>query len=128
MKAFLPLLTLGLLAAPAAAQQPQRPTMTLEQQMMVRCSAVFAVVAGDQARGVPSARAYPPIAQRGKEFFVRSNARLMDDLNLTREQVQDLMNTEAKTIQTRSKEDHDPAAYLDGLMKPCLSALDASGL
>ncbi|MBT2134892.1 hypothetical protein KK137_11160 [Croceibacterium sp. LX-88] len=122
------MLTLGLLAAPAAAQQPPRPALTLEQQMMVRCSAVFAIVAGDQARSVPSARAYPPMAARGKEFFVRSNARLMDELRLSREQVQELMSNEVKALQVRSKEAGNPAAYLDSVMKPCLSALDASGL
>ncbi|MBO9519174.1 MAG: hypothetical protein J7493_14005 [Porphyrobacter sp.] len=117
-----------MLAAPAAAQQPPRPTLSLEQQMMVRCSAAFAIVAGDQARSVPSANAYPPMAQRGREFFVRSNARLMDELHLTREQVQGMMNAEAKTLQTRAAEAANPAAYLDSVMKPCLSVLEASGL
>lgn len=127
MKPLLPLLALGLVAVPAAAQ-PVPAAMTLEQQMMVRCSAVFAVVAGEQARGMASTRAYPPMAERGKEFFVRSSARLMDELRLTREQVQEVMSNEAKTLQARSKEASDPAAYLDAVMKPCLSALDASGL
>ena len=86
MTARLPLLALALFAVPASAQQPARPAMSLEQQMLLRCSAAFAIVADQQARGLASAGAYPPMAQRGREFFVRSSARLMDELHLPREQ------------------------------------------
>ena len=114
------------LAAPATAQEP--PRFTLEQRMQLRCSAVFALVAGEQQRGVISAAAYPPLAERGREYFARTGAALMDDLKLPREQVEARMRAEAAALQKEASEAPDRAAYIDSLMRPCLSALEASGL
>src|SRR5690348_10593356 len=118
------LLSAALLAAPAAAQE--EPRFTLEQRMQLRCSAVFAVVAGEQARGVVSAAAYPPLGERGREYFARTGARLMDDLKIPREQVEASMRTEAAALQKEADQAPDRAAYIDSLMRPCLSALEAS--
>src|SRR5688572_5144194 len=120
------LLSAALLAAPAAAQEP--PRFTLDQRMLLRCSAVFAIVAGEQERGFAAARAYPPLGERGREYFVRSSARLMDDLQLTREQVEASLRAEVGALQKASIESADPAGYVDSVMQPCLSALEASGL
>jgi hypothetical protein len=118
---------LAALAAVPASAQEARP-MSLEQQMLVRCSAVFAIVAAEQQRGVASARGYPPLAERGREFFVRSGARLMDELQLSREALQALLEAEVERLQAGSAEADQPAAYVDAVMRPCLSMLDASGL
>jgi len=100
--------------------------MSLEQQLLLRCSAVFAIVAAEQARGVPSA--YPPLAERGREFFVRSSARLIDELELTREELAARMQAEAEALRRNAAEAGDAAAYVDSVMQPCLSYLEASGL
>ncbi len=120
------LLPAVLLAAPAAAQQP--PPLTLEHRLLLRCSAAFAIVAGDQQRGVASALAYPPLGERGREYFVRSSVRLMDDLALTRAQVEASLRAEVEALRRTLQEGGDPAANLDSVMQPCLSALEASGL
>jgi hypothetical protein len=112
-----------LFAAPAEA-----PKLSLEQAMRVRCSAAFAIVAGDQARGVEAAKAWPPLGDRGREFFVRASAGLMDDLGLTREQVQALIEAEVARLQDDAVRSDDPAGHFDDVMQPCLLALDASGL
>lgn len=121
-----------LLAAVVAAEpvtaQADPPRLGLEQAMQLRCSAAFAVVAGEQARGVASAQAYPPLGERGREFFVRAAAGLMDDLGLAREQVQALIEAEVARLQDDATQADDPAAYLDSVMRPCLLALDAAGL
>ena len=123
-----PFLAAALLAAPAAAQEaPARP-MSLEQQMLLRCSAAFAIVADQQQRGLSTARAWPPLGERGKEFFVRAAARLMDELQLSREEVQARLRAEAQALQGRSSAADDRAALVDSVMRPCLAALDASGL
>ena len=96
--------------------------------MMLRCSAAFAIVAGEQQRGVATALAHPPLAERGREYFARTGARLMDELKLSREQVEASMRTEAGAIQRAAAEAPDRAAYIDSLVRPCLSALEASGL
>jgi hypothetical protein len=126
MKRFLA--AAALLAAPAAAQQAETAPMTLEQAMLLRCSAVFAVIAGEQERGVASAQAYPPLGARGKEFFVRAAARLMDERNLSREQVETALRAEAARFQTEAAQAPDRARFVDGAMQPCLVALEASAL
>lgn len=117
-----------LLAAPATAQDSAPPALTPDQALLLRCSAAFALVAGDQARGAPLAAAYPPMATRGKEFFVRASAELMDDAHLTREQVQALVQQQVGQLQRGSAAAKDPKAYLDQVMQPCLETLAASGL
>jgi uncharacterized protein (DUF58 family) len=120
----LPFLAAVLLAAPLSTPvmaQPAPVPMTLEQQMLLRCSAAFALSAGEQQRGVAGAQAYPALGERGREFFVRSAARLMDALKLTREQIQARLREEAQVLSA------EPARLAD-VMPPCLSALEASGL
>jgi hypothetical protein len=117
---------LSLAAIPAAAQDAT--PLSLEQRMLLRCSAVFAIVAGEQSRGVASAAAYPPLAQRGREYFVRASARLMDELELSREQLTAHLQAEVGALQAGATEAGDRAKFIDGVMRPCLTALDASGL
>jgi uncharacterized protein (DUF58 family) len=120
----LPFLAAVLLAVPLSTPvmaQPVPVPMTLEQQMLLRCSAAFALSAGEQQRGVAGAQAYPALGERGREFFVRSAARLMDALKLTREQIQARLREEAQVLSA------EPARLAE-VMPPCLSALEASGL
>ncbi len=119
-------LAAALLTAPATAQEA--PRFTLEHRMLLRCSAAFAIVASEQQRGVASAAVYPPLGERGREYFVRASVRLMDDLKLTREQVEASLRSEVQGLQKASSEAADPATYIGSVMQPCLSALDASGL
>lgn len=126
MKRFALVLAALPLAVPASAQRPA--AMTLEQTMLLRCSAMFALVAGEQQRGVASALAYPPLAARGREFFVRAGARLMDERQLSREQLEAAMRAEAAEVQQGISRAADPAAFVAGVMQPCLAMLDASGL
>ena len=118
----------ALIAAPTAAQEPAPAPMSLEQTMLLRCSAAFAVVAGEQERGSASALAYPPLAERGKEFFVRAGAQLMDERQLSREQIEAAVRTEAERFQSDSARAADRPGYVDGVMQPCLAALEATGL
>ena len=127
MKKVLLLLSIAAVGAfPAVAQEP--PRLTLEHRLQLRCSAAFAIVAAEQQRGVASALAYPPLGERGREYFARTGARLMDDFQLTREQAAQSLRAEVESLQKASAEAADPASYLDGVMQPCLSVLEASGL
>lgn len=129
MKPIAFLLPLGLLAAaPVAAQGDAPAAPGPDQAVLLRCSAAFALVAGDQARGVRPATAYPPLATRGREFFVRASAQLMDELHLTREQVQAMLRQQVAQLQQGSAAAKDRAGYLDQVMQPCLETLEASGL
>lgn len=121
-----PFLFCAILAAPLAAQSPPplEPQLSLEQQASLRCAVAFAIVAADQARGVADASAYPPLAARGKEFFVRTAARLIDETGTSRAQVQELLQREAAAVRQDLMQAKDPRAALGRLMQPCLGLLD----
>lgn len=110
------MIPLALLAAPAAAQDTM-PQLDLEQRMLARCSAAFALVAQGQENGDEAALRYPEIREAGSEFFVQSGARLMDEVGLTRQQLTRLLTTEAQDLS-----DNDT---LDDVMPVCLALLDA---
>lgn len=85
------LLALGLVAGPVFAQ-PSAPALgpatvtpralNADEQAALRCAAAFAIVAAEQARGDRVAAQYPPLGVRGREFFVVTAARLMDEAGL----------------------------------------------
>ena len=104
------------------------PSLTLEQQTLLRCSAAFAIVSAEQDRGEASALAYPPMQQRGQEYFVRAGARLMDELSLSREAVQQLFQAEAQSLQERQEGSPQGERLLSSVRGPCLLSLEASGL
>jgi hypothetical protein len=89
----------------------------------VHCAAVFGVIAGDQQRGALPADAYPQLGTRGREFFVQIGARLIDELQLTREQARARFASEVAAVRTASAA--NPAA-LQEIARPCLALLDAA--
>jgi len=113
------LASLAALASPPAAAQ-DAPQLSLEHRMRLRCSAAFALVAKAQQEGDVEARAYPPLAERGREYFVRSAAEVMDAAGLDRAQVSAALTEEAREL--------SQGATLDQVMPVCLRALDDSGL
>jgi hypothetical protein len=82
--------------APAAPSPLPEPRVTLDtlstgQSASARCAIAFAAVSRWQKAGDARGAAYPDIeAAGGREFFVRVMASLMDDADLTREQIADL--------------------------------------
>lgn len=110
-----------LVTAPLAGQDHPAllPALNIVQQTGLRCSAAFAMVAAGQAKGEAASLAFPPLAQRGREYFVQVAARLMDETGASREQLQALMLSEANAIRGAGPKS------LSGLMPPCLTLLDA---
>lgn len=96
---------LALVAIPAptlAAAQEAPPPLSLEQRMLVRCSAAFAIVARGQETGDAAVRGYPDLRLRGREFFVQASARVMDEAGLGRDAVAAALAAEARDIRDRS--------------------------
>ena len=92
-----------LAAAPAAAFAPSQaptpvPRLSLDHRMLVRCSAAFAIVATGQQNGNAEALRYPDLAERGREFFVRTSAQVMDEAGLDREQISAALSAEAQDL------------------------------
>ena len=102
------------------AEPMQAAPLSAQQQGALRCAAAFALVAERQRVGDEDALAYPPMAERGREFFVQVGARLMEDAGLTREAMTARMRGEADAILADGS--------LDEIMPPCLLLLEASGL
>ena len=107
-----------LLAAPAFAQAPEPAPLTLQQASALKCSAAFALGAAMQARGEGSE--WPALNPRGREFFVRASAQLMDETGWSRDLVSLKLQEQAKLLA-------EPGALV-AAMPPCLLLLDASGL
>lgn len=107
-------------APPPPAESPPTAPLSLEQRMLVRCSAAFALVAHGQAVGDTAALAWPPVGARGREFFVRASAHLIDEAGLTRAAL--------TTAMVREAQDLGQNGALAAAMPPCLAALEASGL
>ncbi|KLE34896.1 hypothetical protein [Aurantiacibacter luteus] len=103
-------------ATPAIAQEA--PRLSLEQRMLVRCSAAFAIVARGQEAGDATMRAYPDLRLRGREFFVQASARVMDEAGLGREAVAAALGAEARDIRDNGT--------LAQVMPACLPLLPAA--
>lgn len=114
-------------AAPAAPpeQAPALPPQaaaefSLEQRAALRCAAAFALAAEAQSRGDPQALALPPLAERGREYFVRLSAAIMDDTGQPRDAIAANLLAEAQGLVQRGER------Y--AAVPPCLILLDAAGL
>ena len=105
-------------AEPAAPQTAVQ--LDTAQRGAIRCSAAFALVAERQKQGDAAALEYPPMGERGREFFVRVGAQLMDEAGLNRASLEAQLRSEAKAILADDS--------LDEVMPPCLILLDAAGL
>lgn len=116
-------LALLAMAAPAIAQSA--PKLTLAQETALRCSAAFALVATEQARKAPGSERYPVLGTRGREYFVRSTARLMDEAHLSRDQVTSLFRVRYDALQANVRKSADPVAALSGTTKACMPLLNA---
>lgn len=111
---------LAALAPLSAAAQEAPPPLTLEQRTMVHCSATFALVANRQQAGEAEALAFADVSERGREYFVRAMASLMDSAGLDRAAVASLLDSEARSLAD--------SEALYRAMPACLLALEASGL
>jgi hypothetical protein len=109
-----------ILAAPATAQVAPPRELSLEHRMMLRCSAAFALVANRQEAGDAAAQQYPPLKQRGGEYFVRASAKVMDEAGLDRPAITAALHAEALALVQ--------GETLAAIMPACLSALEATGL
>lgn len=127
---LLSLPVLSLSATPVTAVEPvaagvAQPAIRLKKQdhEALRCAAAFAIIASEQASGLPSALEHPPLGYRGKAYFVATSERIMTEAALTREALRDLLTDEARTLQNEAGADPDGA--IAKALGPCLSLLDA---
>lgn len=123
--ALLALVATPLVAQTAPAAPPKIPELDAELKAQLTCSAVFAIVASDQARGEDAALRFPPLKVRGREYFVRFGARTMDRTKATREAVKVMLESEVERLQKLAAAVGDPQGTLARTIQPCLPRLDA---
>lgn len=110
---------LALQAAPAPAPSSP-PVLSQENRALLRCAAAFAVTATAQANGDPAAQQWPALGTRGREFFVRALAQLMDATGLDRAGIAQLASKEAQALTATGD--------VDKVMPSCLIMLESTGL
>ena len=110
---------------PAPAASLKLPELNAEQKAQLTCSAVFAIVASDQARGEEAALRFPPLKVRGREYFVRFGAQTIDKTGASREAVKVLLEGEVERLQKLAAAMGDPQGTLSRTLQPCLLRLDA---
>ncbi|MBD2842865.1 hypothetical protein [Erythrobacter rubeus] len=118
------LLGAALLAVSAQASPPavsaQNASLSQESKALLRCSAAFAVVSHGQSISNEAALKWPPLDTRGREFFVRALAQLMDETGLDRAGISQLVSAEAQRLWDDGE--------IEAVMPACLVMLDASGV
>ncbi|HSM53516.1 MAG TPA: hypothetical protein VK839_04990 [Erythrobacter sp.] len=103
----------------APATRPAAP-LSQENKALVRCSAAFALVSFGQENGNADAQKWPAIDPRGREFFVRALAQVMDETGLQRDALAGMVQAEAQRLLDE--------AQVDAVMPACLTMLEASGV
>jgi len=111
----------SLLAAALALQSaPEPPALSQSDRALLRCSAAFAIIADGQARGNAAALRWPDVTTRGREFFVRALAQLMDTTGLDRAGINRLASDAAQQLRDSGETER--------IMPSCLIMLESSGL
>lgn len=119
MLTFLSVLMLA--AQPAAPAITMTPVpLDIRQQTALRCSVAIAMGAEQQRMGKPEDSSWPDLTTRGREYFVRSLAQLMDETGATREGIALYARPEVEALKQPGR--------LTEIMPACLAMLDASGL
>ena len=110
---------------PADAPNSNKPAsladLPIEQATAPRCGIAFGIVQGWQDQADPRGEAWPAINQgKGREFFVVAMARLIDDYNLTNEDVTRLTRAEVERLSEQN------GKAVSAMMPACLALLDIS--
>ena len=113
--AFLIAATLGSLPLAVVAAPPLPP---LEDQ--VHCALVFAEVTRQQSNAEPRADRFPAMAKSGREFFVRTGARTIDEKAATLETIEAFYLTRLEVLKDSLTKSGDPVAALDREYAVCL--------
>ncbi|MEP3758107.1 MAG: hypothetical protein ABJM62_00870, partial [Marinomonas sp.] len=112
-----PLLMMQAAPAETAPAQPA-PQLNAQQRASLRCSAAFALVSYGQDQGNADALKWPTMQTRGREYFVRTSAQIMDEYELNRDQVGELVAQEALSLINKNE--------LEAIMPACLTMLETS--
>ena len=112
------LLAAALCAVPALAQAAAPKLPELESQ--VHCALVFGQVAREQSQKLLRADRFPVMAGPGREFFVVTGARALDEKAVTLETIEAYYMSRFALLQDSLTKSANPAAALDREFAQCL--------
>ena len=112
------LLAAALCAVPALAQAAAPKLPELESQ--VHCALVFGQVAREQSQKLLRADRFPVMAGPGREFFVVTGARALDEKAVTLETIEAYYMSRFALLQDSLTKSANPAAALDRDFAQCL--------
>ncbi len=121
-----PLLAAALALQPATVAPSATPptdqaaVLSQENRALLRCAAAFALVSHGQANGDAAARQWPDLGARGREFFVRALAQLMDATGSDRTAIAERAAAEARALSASGE--------VATIMPSCLVMLESSGV
>ena len=112
------LLAAALSAMPAwsSAAAPKLPAL----EAQVHCALVFGKVAREQSQKVPRSERFPAMAGPGREFFVVTGARALDEKAVTLETIEAYYMGRFAVLEASLAKAADPAVALDREYAQCL--------
>ena len=112
------LLAAALCAVPAwsSAAAPNLP----ELEAQVHCALVFGQITREQSRKAPRSDRFPAMVGPGREFFVITGARALDEKAVTLETIEVYYMNRFAVLQDSLTKSADPAAALDREYAQCL--------
>lgn len=120
---FTSLITLAALGLQATSPVPsdsgqEDVKLSIPAQAGLRCSAAFALVSYGQENGNEASLQWPTIDPKGREYFVQTIARIMDETGIDRNQAASLVEAEAERLLDANE--------IDSVMPSCLALLDST--
>ncbi len=116
------LLAAALCAVPAWSNAAAPKLPALESQ--VHCALVFGQIAREQSQKQPRSDRFPAMASPGREFFVVTGARALDEQAVTITTIEAYYMSRFAVLQDSLTKSADPAAALDREFAQCLPQFD----
>ena len=107
---------LGAVPAGSSAAAPLLPPL----EAQVHCALVFGKIAREQSQKVPRSERFPVMAGPGREFFVVTGARALDEKAVTIQTIEAYYMSRFAALQDSLTKSPDPAAALDREYAQCL--------
>lgn len=110
-------------AAVAQTGPAAGPLPDLDAQ--VRCAALFAMIAAEQNNKVPGSDRFPPMAKSGRDFFISTGLRLVEERKMSTDEMQPYFMAQINVIRADHAKTDNPAKAVDTEMAVCLKMAES---
>lgn len=124
---FAAVAALALINPLAALAQTGAPASVLpDLDGQVRCAALFAMIAAEQNSKVPGSDRFPPMQERGRDFFISTGLRQIEERKMPPEDMQAYYVAQIAVIRSDHAKAADPARAVDAEMATCLKMAETA--